>query len=63
MYILICVYNHKIDVHDFEIMEPMKMEAEINKLPGVVTVGIFANRPADVLILGTPEGAKTVYSK
>ena len=55
--------NIILDVHDFEIMEPMKMENEINKLPGVVTVGIFANRPADVLILGTPEGPKTVYSK
>jgi ribose 5-phosphate isomerase A len=32
-------------------------------MAGVVTVGIFANRPADVLILGTPNGAKTVYSK
>ena len=55
--------NIILDVHDFEIMEPMKMENEINKLAGVVTVGIFANRPADVLILGTPEGARTVYSK
>jgi len=55
--------NFILDVHDFEIMEPIKMENEINKLAGVVTVGIFANRPADVLILGTPEGARTVYSK
>ena len=46
-----------------EIMEPVKLENEINKLAGVVTVGLFANRPADVLILGTPEGAKTVLSK
>ena len=55
--------NVILDVHDFEIMEPIKMENEINKLAGVVTVGIFANRPADVLILGTPQGARTVYSK
>ena len=55
--------NIILDVHDFEIMEPIRMENEINKLAGVVTVGIFANRPADVLILGTPEGARTVYSK
>ena len=55
--------NIILDVHDFEIMEPIKMENEINKLAGVVTVGIFANRPADVLILGTPEGARTVHSK
>lgn len=55
--------NDILDVHDLEIMQPVKMENELNKLPGIVTVGIFANRPADVLILGTPEGAKTVYSK
>ena len=52
-----------LDVHDLKIMEPVKLENELNKLPGIVTVGIFANRPADVLILGTPEGAKTVFSK
>ena len=52
-----------LDVHDLKIMEPVKLENELNKLPGIVTVGIFANRPADVLILGTPEGAKTVMSK
>jgi ribose 5-phosphate isomerase A len=55
--------NDILDVHDLRIMEPVKMENELNKLPGIVTVGIFANRPADVLILGTPEGAKTVVSK
>jgi len=55
--------NDILDIHDLEIMEPVKMENEMNKLPGIVTVGIFANRPADVLILGTPEGAKTVLSK
>ncbi len=52
-----------IDVHDLKIMGAVKLENELNKLPGIVTVGIFANRPADVLILGTPEGAKTVLSK
>jgi len=52
-----------LDVHDLRIMEAVKLENELNKLPGIVTVGIFANRPADVLILGTPEGAKTVLSK
>ncbi|VAW52867.1 Ribose 5-phosphate isomerase A [hydrothermal vent metagenome] len=52
-----------LDVHDLKIMEAVKLENELNKLPGIVTVGIFANRPADVLILGTPQGAKTVMSK
>lgn len=55
--------NDILDVHDLKIMEPVKLENELNKLPGIVTVGIFANRPADVLILGTPEGARTVMSK
>ncbi len=52
--------NIILDVHNLEIMEPVKMEQEINMLPGVVTVGIFAHRPADVLILGGPDGARTV---
>jgi len=55
--------NDIIDVHDLRIMEPIKLENELNNLPGIVTVGIFANRPADVLILGTQAGAKTVLSK
>ncbi|WP_078122188.1 ribose-5-phosphate isomerase RpiA [Thiosocius teredinicola] len=52
--------NLILDVHDLEIMEPVKLETQINQLAGVVTVGIFAHRPADVLILGTPEGPKVV---
>lgn len=52
--------NVILDVHGLQIMEPMKLESEINDIVGVVTVGIFANRPADVLILGDEEGAKTI---
>ncbi|MCK5918656.1 MAG: ribose-5-phosphate isomerase RpiA [Cocleimonas sp.] len=52
--------NIIIDVHDMEIIDAIKMEADFNKLAGVVTVGLFASRPADVLILGTPNGAVTV---
>ena len=55
--------NVILDVHNLQIMDAVKLENDINKLPGVVTVGIFANRPADVLILGTPQGARTVFSK
>ena len=55
--------NVILDVHDLQILEPVKMENEINKLAGVVTVGLFCNRPADVLILGTPDGARTVMPK
>ena len=52
--------NLILDVHGLEIMEPMKLETQINQLAGVVTVGIFAHRPADVLILGTPNGPKVI---
>jgi ribose 5-phosphate isomerase A len=55
--------NIILDVHNMEIMEPLKLEQQINMLPGVVTVGIFAHRPADVLILGGPDGARTVNPK
>ncbi|MCL7751991.1 ribose-5-phosphate isomerase RpiA [Guyparkeria hydrothermalis] len=48
--------NQILDVHNLRIMEPAKLETELNDLPGVVTVGIFALRPADVLILGTADG-------
>jgi ribose 5-phosphate isomerase A len=52
--------NLILDVHNLEIMEPIKLENQINALVGVVTVGLFANRPADVLILGTPTGPRTL---
>ena len=52
--------NIIIDIHGLEIMEPVKMEADFNQLPGVVTIGLFAQRPADVLILGTENGAKVI---
>jgi len=51
--------NIILDVKGLEIMDPCKMETEINNIPGVVTVGIFANRPADVLLLGTGNGVET----
>ena len=49
-----------LDVHNLEIMEPTKLETQINQIPGVVTVGIFGHRPADVLILGTPSGPRII---
>jgi len=52
--------NVILDVHNLEIMEPAKLETTINQIAGVVTVGLFAHRPADVLILGTPEGPKII---
>jgi ribose 5-phosphate isomerase A len=52
--------NVILDVRGLEIMEPLKLEDAINRIAGVVTVGLFAHRPADVLILGTPSGPRTV---
>lgn len=44
--------NHIIDVHNLEIPDPIAMEKILNDIPGVVTVGIFAMRPADVVLIG-----------
>jgi len=52
--------NIILDVHNLKIMDPPKLEADLNNIPGVVTVGIFALRPADVLLLGSAEGIKTL---
>jgi ribose 5-phosphate isomerase A len=52
--------NDILDVHNMEIMEPVKLEQELNGIPGVVTVGLFARRPADVLLLGTEDGVRTL---
>ncbi|BBF22649.1 ribose-5-phosphate isomerase RpiA [Sutterella megalosphaeroides] len=51
--------NAILDAKGLAIAEPEKLEAEINMWPGVVTVGLFAKRGADVLLLGTTEGVKT----
>lgn len=52
--------NYIIDVHNLEIMEAIKLERAINDIAGVVTVGLFAQRPADVLILGGKDGPRTI---
>jgi len=52
--------NVILDVHNLVIMEPAKLEQDLNNIPGVVTNGLFALRPADVLLLGTPEGVKKI---
>ncbi len=50
--------NTILDLGDMTIVDPIAMEEAFNQIPGVVTVGLFARRPADVLILGTQEGVK-----
>lgn len=50
--------NHILDVHDLQIANPIDMEARINRIPGVVTVGLFAQRPADVLLIADDTGVR-----
>jgi ribose 5-phosphate isomerase A len=45
--------NVILDVHGLKILDPVEMEGELNQIAGVVTVGLFAQRPADVLLVGT----------
>lgn len=52
--------NIILDVHNFAIMNPVEMEKELNNIAGVVTNGVFALRPADTVIIGTPDGAKII---
>lgn len=52
--------NVILDVHDLKIVDAAAMEADLNNIAGVVTNGLFAQRPADVLILGTADGVRTV---
>lgn len=52
--------NQILDVHNLEIMQPAKLEDELNNIPGIVTVGLFALRPADVLILATRDGVRKI---
>jgi ribose 5-phosphate isomerase A len=50
--------NAILDVHGLTILDPVKLENQINQIAGVVTVGLFAQRHADVLLLGGPNGVR-----
>lgn len=52
--------NVILDVHGLSIMDPPSLEAQLNNIAGVVTNGIFARRPADVLLLGSATGVRTI---
>ena len=52
--------NIILDVHDLEIMEPVKLEQSLDHITGVVTNGLFAIRPADILLLGKEDGVETL---
>ena len=52
--------NLILDVHELKIADPVEMEIKINQIVGVVTNGLFAVRPANILLLATNDGVKTI---
>ncbi|MDH3336658.1 MAG: ribose-5-phosphate isomerase RpiA [Gammaproteobacteria bacterium] len=50
--------NHILDVHGLTISNPLEMEARLNQIPGILTVGIFAQRPADILLIADDTGVR-----
>lgn len=55
--------NPILDVHGLTIDRPLELETTINQIPGVVCVGLFAHRPADLLILGGPGGVRELRAR
>ena len=54
--------NNILDVHNLKIIDAVALETILNQITGIVTNGLFAVRPADVLLLGTTEGVKTIHA-
>ena len=52
--------NQILDVHGLEILDPPSLERDLNQIAGVVTVGLFAQRPADLLIIGREDGVTVI---
>ena len=52
--------NIILDVHNLKILNPVELEEKLDHLAGVVTNGLFARRPADVLLLVSNQGVKTL---
>jgi len=50
--------NHILDIHDLPISNPPEMETRINAIPGILTAGLFAHRPADILLIGGDSGIR-----
>jgi len=50
--------NHILDVHDMRINNPLEMETRLNQIPGIITVGLFAHRPADILLIADDSGIR-----
>jgi ribose 5-phosphate isomerase A len=52
--------NPILDVHGLEIDSPVELERELNQIPGLVACGLFAKRPADLLLVGGPDGVERI---
>jgi ribose 5-phosphate isomerase A len=50
--------NHILDVHELNINNPLEMETRLNQIPGILTVGIFAHRSADILLIANDTGVR-----
>ena len=57
--VALVVLNDKRDVFDLEIDQAVRLEKQINNLTGVVCNGLFAQKPADILLIGTADGVET----
>ena len=55
--------NHILDIHNLDITNPIETETIINQIPGVMTVGIFARRPADILLIAEENTIKIITDK
>jgi len=52
--------NHILDVHNLQITNPLELETRLNQIPGVITAGVFAQRPADVLLIADEAGVRQI---
>ena len=55
--------NYILDVYELDISDPVAMEMRINQMPGVVTVGLFAQRPADRLVVARENGEVDIINR
>ena len=55
--------NVILDIYNLDISRPIEMEEKLNNIVGIVTNGLFARRPADLLLLGTEDGVKSIPRK
>jgi len=55
--------NYILDVYGLDIISPTSLETELNQIPGILTVGLFAHRPADQLVVGKESGEVEVVER